>query len=66
MNANDIIKQLLSLGKTDRIAGMARAGIDTSTVVGVTVAELRQIAKELGTAIFYSSSSKFNFTVFKY
>jgi 3-methyladenine DNA glycosylase AlkD len=36
------------MGDRSRLEGMARFGIDTSRAVGVTVTELRRVARELG------------------
>ena len=43
-----VLARLRKLGDPARLAGMARYGITTDSAYGVTVAELRAVAKELG------------------
>jgi 3-methyladenine DNA glycosylase AlkD len=47
--AREILQQLNRLGDRSRLAGMARYGIATAKAVGVSVPELRAIAKRIGT-----------------
>lgn len=42
------LKRLRALGSADNVAGMARFGIPTSKALGVSVPNLRALAKELG------------------
>jgi 3-methyladenine DNA glycosylase AlkD len=46
--ARDVVRTLERMGDRSRLDGMARFGIDTSRAVGVTVTELRRVARELG------------------
>jgi 3-methyladenine DNA glycosylase AlkD len=46
--ARDVVRTLDRLGDRSRLEGMARFGIDTTRAVGVTVAELRRLARDLG------------------
>lgn len=46
--ARDVVRTLERMGDRSRLEGMARFGIDTSRAVGVTVTELRGVARELG------------------
>ena len=43
-----MLRRLHALADPERLAGMARYGIGGGTAIGVTVAELRGLAKELG------------------
>jgi 3-methyladenine DNA glycosylase AlkD len=43
-----VLGRLHTLADPDRLAGMARYGIGGATAIGVTVAELRALAEELG------------------
>jgi 3-methyladenine DNA glycosylase AlkD len=43
-----VLARLRALADPGRLAGMARSGIGGGTVLGVTVAELRTLARELG------------------
>jgi 3-methyladenine DNA glycosylase AlkD len=47
-SADEVLARLLSLGEPSRLPGMARYGIATERAYGVTVAELRTVARELG------------------
>ena len=44
----DVLARLHALADPSRAAGMARVGIGGGTAIGVTVAELRALAEELG------------------
>jgi 3-methyladenine DNA glycosylase AlkD len=46
--AEEALARLRALADPSRVPGMARYGIGGSTAIGVTVAELRALAKELG------------------
>ncbi len=48
MTADEVLAALRALADPSRLAGMARYGIGTGEVWGVTVAELRAMAKTLG------------------
>lgn len=48
MTADEVLARLRALADPARVPGMARYGIGGGTVLGVTVAELRAVAKELG------------------
>jgi 3-methyladenine DNA glycosylase AlkD len=43
-----VLNKLRSLGRPDRLAGMARYGINTDDAFGVKIPELRALAKRLG------------------
>jgi 3-methyladenine DNA glycosylase AlkD len=47
-DVTDVLARLRGLADASRLAGMARYGIGTDSALGVTVAELRDVAKELG------------------
>ena len=47
-SARDVVRTLELLGDRSRLEGMARFGIDTTRAVGVTVTELRRLARDLG------------------
>lgn len=49
MQSEDIIKRLKALSNPDAVAGMARFGINPDNNYGVSVAELRKMAKIIGT-----------------
>lgn len=46
--ARDVVRTLEEMGDPSRLEGMARFGIDTGRAVGVTVTELRGLARGLG------------------
>jgi len=46
--ARDVVRTLERMGDRSRLEGMARFGIDTGRAVGVTVTELRRVARDLG------------------
>lgn len=46
--ARGVIRALRGMGDPARLEGMARYGIDTRNAVGVTVTELRRVARDLG------------------
>ena len=48
MAADEVLDRLRGLADPARLAGMARYGIGAGTALGVTVAELRALAKEVG------------------
>lgn len=48
MTADEVLARLRSLGDPSRLPGMARYGIATDHAYGVTVRELRTLAKEIG------------------
>lgn len=48
MNVDEVLARLRGLADTDRLPGMARYGIATEHAYGVTVTELRAVAKEIG------------------
>jgi 3-methyladenine DNA glycosylase AlkD len=43
-----ILKRLRSLGNERNRAGMARFGIETKNVYGISIPDLRKLAKEIG------------------
>jgi 3-methyladenine DNA glycosylase AlkD len=47
VTAADIVARLEALGSPENRAGMARFGIDTSRALGISVTQLRAVAKEL-------------------
>src|SRR5215510_2515928 len=49
MNYQEVIAQLQSLAKPEAVEGMARFGIKGQTVYGISIPELRQLAREIGT-----------------
>ena len=48
MNSRDIIKQLKSLANPENAAGMARYGISSKNTLGISIPQLRAMAKEIG------------------
>jgi 3-methyladenine DNA glycosylase AlkD len=48
MNTSEIIKHLKSIANPKNIEGMARFGINPVNTLGVSVVQLRQIAKKIG------------------
>jgi 3-methyladenine DNA glycosylase AlkD len=48
MTAEEVLARLRGLADPSRLAGMGRYGIGGGTAIGVTVTELRALAKELG------------------
>ncbi len=48
MGPDEVLARLRALAVPDRLPGMARYGIGEGTAYGVTVAELRTLARELG------------------
>ena len=48
MTADEVLARLRTLADPSRLPGMARYGIGGDAALGVTVAELRTLAKELG------------------
>ena len=46
--ARDVIRSMREMAEPERLEGMARFGIDTRTALGVTVTELRRLARGLG------------------
>jgi 3-methyladenine DNA glycosylase AlkD len=46
--AREVLQTLEEMGDPSRLEGMARYGIDTSRAVGLSVSELRRIARGLG------------------
>lgn len=49
MQYEDIIKRLKALSNPEAVAGMARFGINPENTYGVSIPNLRKIAKEIGT-----------------
>jgi len=49
MRYNDIISKLQRLSNPQAVAGMARYGINPAKIYGVSIPNLRSIAKEIGT-----------------
>jgi 3-methyladenine DNA glycosylase AlkD len=47
-DVEDVLARLRALADPSRLPGMARYGIGTDTAYGVTIGELREVAKELG------------------
>ncbi len=47
MDANAVVATLRSLGDEDNRRGMARYGINTDSALGISVAELRKLARSL-------------------
>ena len=48
MNCSEIIKRLKSLGDPEAVKGMERFGITADKVYGVSIPNLRKLAKEIG------------------
>jgi 3-methyladenine DNA glycosylase AlkD len=48
VHVDEAIRRLRALAVPERRAGMARYGISTETALGVTMAELRSLAREVG------------------
>lgn len=48
MNFREVLNYLKEKSDPDRIAGMRRFGINTETVYGVSIPELRSLAKKIG------------------
>lgn len=48
MNSQDIIKQLKSLYNPKNVAGMARFGITSKNTLGISIPQIRAIAKKIG------------------
>jgi len=48
MEPSEIIKQLKSMGKPENVKGMARYGINPNNNYGVSIYQLRPMAKEIG------------------
>jgi 3-methyladenine DNA glycosylase AlkD len=48
MTCDQILKKLRSLADPEVVAGMARFGINARNAYGISVPELRRIAKEAG------------------
>ncbi len=48
MNYTDILKKLKSLSNPEAIAGMARFGINPENTYGISIANLRKMAKQIG------------------
>lgn len=48
MKASEVIEELREMGDADAVAGMARYGIATKAAFGVSVSDLRAIARRLG------------------
>ena len=49
MQYDDILKKLKSLSDPKAVAGMARYGINTENTYGISIPNLRKMAKEIGT-----------------
>ena len=45
----EVLKELRALARPDALAGMARFGVDTRAALGLSVPQIRQIARRLGT-----------------
>jgi 3-methyladenine DNA glycosylase AlkD len=48
MRFEDVLRQLKSLANPENVAGMARYGINTESVLGISIYTLRPIAREIG------------------
>ncbi|CAN5361718.1 hypothetical protein BH20ACI2_BH20ACI2_24340 [soil metagenome] len=48
MTVDDILNRLERLGSPENVAGMARFGIVTKKVFGVSAPEVKKIAREIG------------------
>ncbi len=48
MRYEDVIQRLKSMANPDNVAGMARFGINSEGTLGISVAVLRGLAKEIG------------------
>ncbi len=48
MNVDEILKKLKSLGNPKNVEGMARFGINPENTYGVSIPNLRKLAKEIG------------------
>jgi 3-methyladenine DNA glycosylase AlkD len=48
IDVRSVLRSLEELADPARLEGMARFGIDTSTALGITVTELRRLARDLG------------------
>ena len=49
MTADEVVARLVSLGNPEALEGMARYGIATDRALGVSMPQLRQVARETGT-----------------
>jgi len=48
MTADEVVARLKSLGNPEALAGMARYGITTDQALGVSMPNLRRMAREIG------------------
>lgn len=48
LSINEILEQLKALGRTDQLVGMSRYGMSTKNRLGVSIPNLRKMAKEVG------------------
>jgi 3-methyladenine DNA glycosylase AlkD/uncharacterized protein (DUF302 family) len=48
MKINDILKQLKSMANPEAVKGMARFGINPEKALGISIPELRRLAKQIG------------------
>jgi 3-methyladenine DNA glycosylase AlkD len=48
MNTNEILNELKSLANPESVKGMARFGIKSEKILGVSIPELRGLAKQIG------------------
>ena len=49
VTAEQVIARLQAMSNPENVAGMARYGIQTKDTLGISIWELRKIAKEIGT-----------------
>jgi 3-methyladenine DNA glycosylase AlkD len=49
MNLNEILKKLESMANPESVKGMARFGIRSENAYGISIPDLRQLAKQIGT-----------------
>ena len=48
MKSEEVIRKLKSMSNTENVAGMARFGINPENTLGISVYDLRKMAKEIG------------------
>ncbi len=58
MNPKDILKRLKSLGNPRNVEGMVRFGISAKNTYGVSIPNIRKIAKEISKDPYYAKASE--------
>ncbi len=51
MNADEILERLRSMANSENVTGMARFGISTNNTLGISVASLRAVARDVRKAV---------------